>query len=300
MKENQINAVIAIATVIGAIIMVFALSFAIGKWSIGTSGTKISIKFPNASGITANSEVKFAGAHAGHVKAVELIPRKDQAVDPGTGLFNCVEVVIQLDPDIEVGNDVTATIKQDGFGISAKYVLLMPGPNHDSPALADGSVIQGQMPFDLGDLIQPAGEALTKAEGLINQLQPVLARLDDASKRLGPLMDHGDRFLQDGDSLLADLGSTDSREHINEMLANLSYATENLKVVSSNAKALTATLADKPWRVFWGGSTVKPPPEDQVLKSTQVIPLKQDVDVTAAPAATATPAPPAKKKTPTP
>jgi hypothetical protein len=51
--------------------------------------------------------------------------------------------------------------------------------------------------------------------------------------------------------------------------------------VSTNAKALTATLSQKPWRVFWGGSTIKPPPEDEILKSNQVIRLKPNVDVNA-------------------
>jgi len=63
------------------------------------------------------------------------------------------------------------------------------------------------------------------------------------------------------------------------MLNSLRVSTENLKVVSTNAKALTATLAEKPWRVFWGGSTVTPPSEDEILKSNQVIRLKPDVDV---------------------
>jgi hypothetical protein len=49
--------------------------------------------------------------------------------------------------------------------------------------------------------------------------------------------------------------------------------------VSTNAKALTATLAQKPWRVFWGGPTVMPPTENQILDSNKVLRLKPDVDV---------------------
>ena len=136
---------------------------------LGQHGYEIIIKFPNATGITPNSEVKYAGAHAGRVKEVRLIPRKEQTQDPATKLFNCVEVVVEIDNQIQIGNDVAATIKQDGFGISAKYVLLTPGPNHDSKALVDGDVVQGEMPFDLSDLIQPAGEALNQAKVLVTQ-----------------------------------------------------------------------------------------------------------------------------------
>jgi ABC-type transporter Mla subunit MlaD len=285
MQENRINATIAITALVAAVLMAAALSFAIGKWSWGNKSYEIIVQFPNATGISANSEVKYAGAHAGRVKEVRLIPRKDETEDPLTRQFNCVEVVAEIDDGIEVGDDVAVTIKQDGFGISAKYVLLTPGPNHDSKALADGAVVQGEMPFDLADLIQPAGEALEQAKSLVTQLQPVMKRLDKLSQtmevNLPPLIGHADKFLQDGDGVISNFNSPEGRQRLNDMLDSLRVSTENLKVVSTNAKALTATLADKPWRVFWGGSTIKPPPEAEVLKSNQVIHLKPEVDVNA-------------------
>jgi ABC-type transporter Mla subunit MlaD len=283
MQETKINATIAISTVVAALLMCAALSFAIGKWSWGKTGYELIIKFPNATGISANSEVKYAGAHAGRVKEVRLIPRQDQTQDPLTKTFNCVEVVVEIDNSLELGNDTSATIKQDGFGISAKYVLLAPGPDPHSKALADGDILQGEMPFDLSDLIQPAGEALTQAKALVTQLGPILDRLDTLSQKLSlslpPLMDHADKFLQDGDSVIGNFSSPDGRERLNAMLDSLRVSTENLKVVSTNAKALTATLAVKPWRVFWGGPTVLPPSEDDILKSNHVLRLRPDVDV---------------------
>ena len=285
MQENKTNATIAILALIGAVLMCAALSFAIGKWSWGNHGYELIIKYPNATGISPNSEVKFAGAHAGRVKAVRLIPRDQQTQDPGTSLFNCVEVVIEVDNQIQIGKDVAATIKQDGFGISAKYVLLTPGPDHNSPALVDGDTVQGEMPFDLSDLIQPAGDALTQAKALVTKLGPVMDRLDSLSSKmetdLPPLMDNANKFLVDGDGVMANFNTPAGRERLNAMLDSLRVSTENLKVVSTNAKALTLTLAQKPWRVFWGGSTITPPPEDQVLKSNQVVRLKPDVDVNA-------------------
>jgi ABC-type transporter Mla subunit MlaD len=282
MPENRITAIIFF---IAAIVMLGALSFAIGKWSWGNNGYELIIKYPNATGITPNSEVKYAGAHAGRVKQVRLIPREDQTKDPGTSLFNCVEVVVEVDNKLEIGKDVAATIKQDGFGISAKYVLLTPGPDPHSPALVDGDIVQGEMPFDLSDLIQPAGDAMEQAKAMLTKLQPVMDRLDVLSQKmetdLPPLMNHADKFLQDGDSVIGNFNTPEGRERLNAMLDSLRVSTENLKVVSTNAKALTATLAEKPWRVFWGGPTVKPPSEDAVLKSNKVIRLKQDVDVNA-------------------
>lgn len=283
MKENRINATIAILAVIAAVLMAASLSFSIGKWNFGKSGYQIIIRFPNATGINPNSAVKLAGANAGTVRQVRLVPRADQTEDPVTKQVNCVEVVAEIDTPVEIGDDVEATIKQDGIGIAAKYILLTPGPDRNSKPLVEGSVVQGQMPFDLSDLVQPAGEALTEAKDLITQLQPTITRLDSLSQKLEttlpPLIDHGDKFLQDGDSVLANFNSPEGRARLNAMLDSLRVSTENLKVVSSNAKALTETLAEKPWRVLWGGPTVKPPPEEEVLKTNKVIPLKPQVEV---------------------
>ena len=283
MKENKFNATIAITTVIAAILMAASLSLAIGKWSFGNNGYKLVLKFPSATGISPNSEVKYAGAPAGRVQQVILIPRKDQTQDPLTGTYNNVEIVVLINNGIEIGDDVTATLKQDGLGISAKYILLTPGPNHDSKLLVDGDVVQGTQAFELTDLVQPAGEALTQAKKMLGQLGPVMARLDKLSvtmeTSLPPLINHADKFLVDGDTVIATFNTPETKERITEMIANLRVATDNLKVVSSNAKALTATLAQTPWRVFWGGPTVPAPPESEVLKSNKVIHLSPDVDV---------------------
>jgi hypothetical protein len=100
--------------------------------------------------------------------------------------------------------------------------------------------------------------------------------------------------------VLTNFNSPEGRARLNAMLDSLRVSSENLKVVSSNAKALTETLAEKPWRVLWGGSTVKPPPEDQVLKTNKVIPLKPQVEVDADSSAAASSANGAKKTTPPP
>jgi len=285
MKENRSNMIIALLSVFAAILMCAALSFAIGKWNFGNTGNKVTIKFPNVTGITPNAEVKLAGVPVGRVTAIKLIPREQQDQDPLTKHYNSVDVVIEINKDVEIGNDVSAVVKQDGFGIAPKYVLLTPGGNHDAPLLANNDTIQGDQPFDLSDLIQPAGKALTQAQELVAKLGPALEKLqtlgDLMSSKLPPLIDNGNKFLTDGDAVLANFNTPDGKKRLNDLLNSLRVSMENLKVVTSNAKALTQTLAEKPWRVIWGGKTVQPPPENEVLDSNHVIRLKPAVDVNA-------------------
>jgi phospholipid/cholesterol/gamma-HCH transport system substrate-binding protein len=294
MKENRSNMIIALTTVVAAILMCAALSYAIGKWSFGDDGNKITIKFANVSGISVHAQVKLAGVPVGRVTAINPLSRKQEDKDPGTGMINCVDVIISLNKDVDLGKDVRAVIKQDGFGIAPKYLLLTPGADPNSPELADGDVIQGEPPFDLSDLIQPAGMALTKANQLVDKLGPALDKIsalgDQMSTKLPVLMDNGNKFLTDGDAVLANFNTPEGKQRLNDLLNSLRVSMENLKVVTTNAKALTQTLAEKPWRVIWGGATVKPPPEDQVLDSNSVIRLKPDVDVNADQSAVPVPA----------
>lgn len=262
MKDNRINAIIALATVLAALLMVASLSLAIGKWSFATNQETIVVLFPSAAGINVNSAVKFAGAPIGRVKAIEIIPRSEQTQDPITSSYNCVKVIAEVDRKAELGVDSFVTIKQDGLGLSAKYLLFNPGSNHNSELLADGSVIQGHIPFEISDLAQPAGETLIEAHAVLDDLKPVVESLD---RSLPPLLN--------------DLGSPDSRAKLDKLMTNLAVVTDNLKVVSSNSKALTETIANKPWRLFWGGPVVKPPPEEEVLKSDKAVPLHADVQV---------------------
>lgn len=286
MKDSRINAFIAGIALVAAVLMCAALSYAIGKWSFGTTGNVYTVKFPNATGVTPNAEVKFAGAPCGRVKEIKLIPRKEQDRDPHTALFNCVEVVIEVNKDVEIDQGVEATIKQDGIGIAAKYILLTPGPDHNTPQLADNSVLQGSMPFDLADLLQPAGDALTQAKVLVSQLQPALAKIgplmDRAEKltdQLEPVINNANKLLTDGDSVIGTINTPDGKQRLHDIVASLAVSTENLKVVSYNAKALTATLAQKPWRVFWGGSVTPPVPEKEALKNENLYEPKGNVQV---------------------
>jgi phospholipid/cholesterol/gamma-HCH transport system substrate-binding protein len=285
MKDNRSNMIIALMSVAAAIAMCLALSFAIGKWNFGNTGNKVTIKFPNVTGITPNAEVKLAGVPVGRVMEIKLIPRQQEDQDPLTHHYNAVAVVVALNKDVEIGRDVSAVIKQDGFGIAPKYVLLTPGGDHTAPLLADNDTIQGDQPFDLSDLIQPAGKALTQAQELVARLGPALDKLqalgDKMSDQLPPLMTNANKFLNDGDAVLANFNTPEGKQRLNDLLNSLRVSMENLKVVTTNAKALTQTLAEKPWRVIWGGKTVQPPPENEVLDSNHVIRLKPSVDVDA-------------------
>ena len=58
-------------------------------------------------------------------------------------------------------------------------------------------------------------------------------------------MNHADKFLQDGDGVIGNFNTPEGSERLNAMLDSLRVSTENLKVVSTNAKALDRDLGAK-------------------------------------------------------
>ena len=69
------------------------------------------------------------------------------------------------------------------------------------------------------------------------------------------------------------LGSTD--QQLREQMRELHVILLNLKVITTHAKALVDTLAEKPNRIIFSGKANKLTPEDQIIKSHQPLPAKQ-------------------------
>jgi len=357
MKETKTNAIVAITAIVAAIVMTLALSFAIGKLSFSGGMHTFTVVFPSASGISVSSEVKLAGAPIGRVKSIKLIRLEDQTPDPLSKLYNSVEVIVQVQPTAEVQEGCTATIQQDGLGLSPHYLLFMPSRNHQAPLLANGAQIQGQLPQDISSMVQTVGNTLLKADALIDEMQPAMEQLktlsssmndrlpgfltttqqllenvnglmasfstpEDKDKlknlvtnlnlfavkgnntlvkadamidhlnpdldqlktlsatlndRLPDLLGRTEHLVDNADGFIATVGTPEQEEKLKKLINNFGVISDNLKVVSANAIALTATLAQTPWRLVWGGKTVQPPSAEEVLKSDKALPVKDNI-----------------------
>ena len=259
MNEKNSNLLIGLLSIVGALIMLLALSLAIGRWSFLSNHHRVQVRFPIVEGIDVHSEVKLAGAPVGHVLSIHLLTHDEQDLNPNTRKYNYVVVTAELDDNqITIGSDFKALVKQDGLGIAPKYLLLVPGPDRNALPLTESQYLQGEEAHELTDLAQPMGEALDKANRLLDNLGGAFTKLDslrektdhlvdDMSQTLtkaGPLVDDTEVLEKEVGQFLADFDSPSERAKINKLLTNLGVVTDNLKVVSSNSKALTKTLAE--------------------------------------------------------
>jgi hypothetical protein len=93
-----------------------------------------------------------------------------------------------------------------------------------------------------------------------DNLQNVITSLDNLSKVADTVLGTADRFI----------GGTDK-----QLQEQLHVTLLNLKVVTTYAKALLETLAQKPNRIIFSGKPATLTPESEIMKSSKPVPAKK-------------------------
>jgi hypothetical protein len=97
----------------------------------------------------------------------------------------------------------------------------------------------------------------------VDNLQNVITNLDGVAKGADKVFGTADAFIS----------ATDKQ--LQEQLKQLHVTLLNLKVVTTYAKALVESLAEKPNRVIFSGKPAKLTPESEILKSNRALPAKK-------------------------
>jgi len=96
-----------------------------------------------------------------------------------------------------------------------------------------------------------------------DNLQNLITNFDNVGKGADTVLGTADRFI----------GGTDKQ--LQEQLKQLHVTLLNLKVVTTYAKALLETLAQKPNRIIFSGKPATLTPESEILKSSKPMPARK-------------------------
>ena len=225
---------------------------------------------------------------------------------------NAVRVTVTLRPEVPpLPADVRTTIGSDTL-LSDKFVALTAGTPDGPPLAAGAVLQgQGggglDALLDLGPTLKAAieqvlpllkktevaidtfkdgiGDALPKVSQLVVGLKGTSDSADAALKRLDKLIDDAEEPIKEDLVQLKKLliqieqtmGSADqllsrTDRNLNGRLQELSVVLDNLKVVSTHAKALTQQLAEKPNRIIFSGKKQNLTTEAEILKSSKPVP----------------------------
>src|SRR6266513_817976 len=289
MKRNLSDYIVAISVILCSLVLLGALTFALSGYRLKKPSLILQINYEDVTGIKVNSEVRYAGAPAGRVIAMRHLTAKEREASPNKK--EAVRVTVSLDKDIPpLPSDVVATLSSDTL-LAPKFVALSAG-TPGGQTLANNAAIEGHPAYGLEQITAAAGPLFENANKLLDNLDVTVTGLkkdlDQFTPKLGPLADSlkldvdnlqnvitnldgvakgADTFLSTGDHFIS---GTDKQ--LQEQLKQLHVTLLNLKVVTTYAKELVETLAQKPNRLIFSGKPPTLTPESEILKSSKPLP----------------------------
>ncbi len=115
---------------------------------------------------------------------------------------------------------------------------------------------------DLGLFLPKLSPVADSAKVDLDELQKTIQGLERSRRQSEQRFHTADTFV----------GSTDKQ--LREQMRELHVILLNLKVITTHAKTLVDTLAEKPNRIIFSGKANKLTPEEQILKSSEALPAK--------------------------
>jgi ABC-type transporter Mla subunit MlaD len=292
MKRNISDYLVALFVIACSIVLLAALTFALSGYRLKKPTRTLQINYEDVTGVKVNSEVRYAGAPAGRVIAMRHLTAKER--EASANKKDAVRVTVSLDEGIPpLPTDVTATLSSDTM-LSPKFVALSAG-TPGGQTLANNAAIEGHPAYGLEQITAAAGPLFDNANKLLDNLNVTVTGLKkdlgEFTPKLGPLADslkldvdnlqnvvkNLDSLAKGADNVLgtADTFISTTDKQLQEQLKQLHVTLLNLKVVTTYAKALVETLAEKPNRVIFSGKPAKLTPESEILKSNRPLPAKR-------------------------
>jgi ABC-type transporter Mla subunit MlaD len=292
MKRNLSDYLVALFVVACSIVLLAALTFALSGYRLKKPTRTLQINYEDVTGIKVNSEVRYAGAPAGRVMAMRHLTAKER--EASANKKDAVRVTVSLDDGIPpLPTDITATLSSDTM-LSPKFVALSAG-TPGGETLANNASIEGHPAYGLEQITAAAGPLFENANKLFDNLNVTVTGLkkdlNDFTPKLGPLADSLKLDVDNLQNVITNLegvekgantvfGTADTfikttDKQLREQLKQLHVTLLNLKVVTTYAKELVETLAQKPNRIIFSGKPATLTPEGEILRSSKPLPARK-------------------------
>lgn len=299
MKRNLSDYFVALSVIVCSVVLLAALTMALSGYRLKKPTRTLQIDFEDVTGVKLHSEVRYAGAPAGRVIAMQHLSRDQR--EAATNKRNAVRVTVSLADDIPpLPADVIATLSSDTL-LAPMFVALSAGtPGGDT--LANNATIEGHPAYGIQQIAAAAGPLVDNANKLIDSLNATVGNLDvtitnvrndlgQVLPKISPVLDVAKIDLEELQRIIKGLddveknantvfenagkfiGTTDKQ--LQDQMKELRVILLNLKVVSTHAKAITETLGEKPSRIIFSGKGNKLTPESEILKSKEPVPAKK-------------------------
>ena len=208
--EIKVGLFVLIGLVLGAALII---KFNKGAGAF-TKTYRIRLQAKDVSGVIPGSFVLMAGVRVGSVERIEL--------DSNSG---SVTMIARLLSQYQLREDSQFMIKQSGF-LGDQYIAVFQGKTNKF--LAEGSVVQVEEPFDLGEVARSTG-------GLVKRVDSMVAQLTNAVDRV-------DKTLLAGETLTNLSKIVDNFHTVSE--TTLSTLTKVERLIDTNSAGITMSVTN--------------------------------------------------------
>ena len=291
-RSNLSDILVALFVIACSVVLLAALTFALSGYRLKKPTRTLQINYEDVTGIKVNSEVRYAGAPTGRVIAMRHLTAQER--EASANKKDAVRITVSLDEGIPpLPTDVTATVSSDTM-LSPKFVALSAG-TPGGQTLANNAAIEGHPAYGLEQITAAAGPLFENANKVLDNLNVTVTGLkkdlNDFTPKLGPLADSLKLDLDNLQNAITNLegvekganslfGTADTfikttDKQLQEQLKQLHVTLLNLKVVTTYAKELVETLAQKPNRIIFSGKPATLTPESEILRSSKPLPARK-------------------------
>ncbi|GEM_PF-383456 len=218
-------------------------------------------------------------------------PLNDGAIIAGTGSSSIDDLARSAKAAIDNVNDIIIQLKSDYPELVPKMAEILE-KGSSLAGNADGAIteLRGHMTNvvqtvtdlkpRLNGILDQASNLVTNADGAITNVHEVTtnfkADYQDIMKGVKEVVENANAAMAKGSEVLdkADHLIGENNEDIQQLIREMRVVSQNLKVISTYAKATFATLGEKPSRIIWGSKSKDLPSEAEILASTNPVPIE--------------------------
>jgi phospholipid/cholesterol/gamma-HCH transport system substrate-binding protein len=225
MTKLSVEAKVGFFVVIGIVILAY-MSMKAGKFEYaGDKGYEVYASFDSAEGLVKGVPVEIAGVEVGRVKEITLEAGR-------------ARVVLQINPEVQIGEDAEAIIRSKGV-LGDRYVEIALGSPQASPVGPGGRISKTQSPTNIDTLLKQLSSIGEDIKGITGSLTGVLGG-EEGEASLKITMDNMREM-----AVTLNKTVQQNNENINQMLKNLAVFSRDLKEMSgANKEAISETVAN--------------------------------------------------------
>jgi len=203
---------IGLFTILGIVVLVFAIFFIGNQKSLFSSTFKVSSQFKNVNGLQIGNNVRFAGINIGVVNDIQIV--NDTSVKVVLLIKDNVKKFIKKDSKMSIGSD--------GL-MGDKLIVVGPGTGTSDATVNDGDQIGSVNPVDVDKIVAKLTRIEDNAGSLIDNLSQIVAKVNSGKGSIGRLINN-DKMAKDLDATVQSARSTMDNVHkttttLNEGLA---------------------------------------------------------------------------------